>query len=81
VANGCGICHSTGDLAVVGPGLQGVYARAAARKPGLTADEYIAESVRTPSAYIVDGFQNYMVAFKLSDEQIADLIAYLKTLE
>ena len=45
--SGCANCHSTGDERVVGPGLAGVYSRAARRKV-LDADDYIEESLREP---------------------------------
>ena len=79
--SGCNGCHSTGTDRIVGPGLQGVYARAGERRPNMTAEQYITESVQSPSAYIVEGFDPAMPPFNLSDQEIGDLIAYLRTLE
>mgnify|MGYP000034601869 CR=1 FL=1 len=77
----CGACHSTGDNKVVGPGLAGVYARAGSRT-SLDADAYIEQSLREPSAFLVDGFDGLMPAFDyFSDEDVENVIAYLKTLE
>jgi cytochrome c2 len=77
----CGACHSTGDNKVVGPGLAGVYARAGSRT-SLDADAYIEQSVREPSAFVVDGFGPLMPSFDyFSDEDVQNVIAYLKTLE
>ena len=77
----CGACHSTGDNKVVGPGLAGVYGRAGSRT-ALSADAYIEESLREPSAFIVDGFDPLMPPFDyFSDEDVQNVIAYLKTLE
>ena len=76
----CGGCHSTDDSKVVGPGLGGVYARAGSRT-SLDADAYIEQSVREPGAFIVDGFPAVMPSFDyFSDEDVQNLIAYLKSL-
>ena len=82
-SNTCSACHSTGDNRVVGPGLQGVYERAATRVAGQTADEYITESIHDPNAYVVDGYgsTSVMTAFpNMSASDVNDIIAYLKTL-
>jgi cytochrome c2 len=80
-SNGCSACHSTGSSVVVGPGLAGVGDRAGTRVSGLSADDYIRQSVRDPMAYVVEGFNPLMPSFStLSDAEINDLIAYLKTL-
>jgi len=77
----CGACHSTGDNKVVGPGLAGVYARAGSRT-SLDADAYIEQSLREPSTFLVDGFDGLMPSFDyFSDEDVQNVIAYLKTLE
>lgn len=81
--NGCSACHSTGSDKIVGPGLAGVSQRAESRVTGQTAEEYIRNSIRNPNDYIVEGFaSNVMIAFEdLSDSEIDDLIAYLRTLK
>ncbi|MEE8046978.1 MAG: cytochrome c [Dehalococcoidia bacterium] len=77
----CSACHSTGDSKIVGPGLAGVYARAGNRT-SLDADAYIEQSVRDPQAFVVDGFPGVMPSFnQFSDEDVQNIIAYLKTLE
>lgn len=77
-SQGCVGCHSTGDAAGAGPGLGGVKGRAAA----LGGDEYLIESIKDPSAVVVDGFSPIMASFaSLSDQEMADLVAYLNTLE
>ena len=78
---GCTACHTLDSETVVGPGFQGVYARAATRTE-LSADEYIAQSLTEPAAYLVDGFTNVMQVFDyLSDQEVADIIAFLKTVQ
>ncbi|MEX0762105.1 MAG: c-type cytochrome [Dehalococcoidia bacterium] len=77
----CSTCHSTGTDTVLGPGLAGVEERAETRVPELSADEYLEQSLREPGAYVVDGFPAVMPTFAhLSDQELADLIAYLKEL-
>ena len=81
-ASNCTACHSTGSDTRVGPGLAGVGDRAGTRVDGLSADDYIKQSLREPNAYLVDGFAGGMQAFTtLTDEEIDGLVAYLKTLE
>ena len=78
---GCTACHTLGSDTLVGPGFQGIYARAATRTE-LSADDYISESLTKPAAFLVDGFTNVMQVFDyLSDQEIADIIAFLKTVQ
>lgn len=81
-AANCTACHNTNDQQLVGPGLAGVGTRAATTIPGKTADEYLRESIRTPADFLVDGFAPIMPPFGgLSDGEVENLIAYLKTLQ
>ncbi len=76
----CSGCHSTTDAQVIGPGLEGVYERAGSRT-SLDANAYIEQSIREPGAYVVDGFPAVMPSFDFfSDDQVKNMIAYLKTL-
>jgi nitric oxide reductase subunit C len=79
---GCTACHSLEpDKKIVGPSLAGVSARAATRKPGLTAEEYLFESILSPTAYTVEGFSRGTMPstfrMQLSDQELADVIALL----
>ena len=75
---GCAACHSIGEDVVVGPGWQGLYDRAGERTDA-DADDYLVTSITKPASYIVDGFTNVMPAFDyLSDQELADLIAFVK---
>ena len=49
----CEICHRIGQQGTRAPDLAGVGARAAKRKPGMSAKAYIIESLITPQAYVV----------------------------
>lgn len=69
----------------LGPSLEGAKDIPGLRIPGLSAVEYVRQSILTPNAYIVPSynanymFQNYSTV--LSDEQINSLVAYVLSLE
>jgi len=82
----CSYCHSLDDNEIVreypAPSLQGIAERAGGRVPGLSAEEYIRQSIADPPAYITEGYKNVMsraAAFLLTDEEIDDLVAFLLT--
>jgi hypothetical protein len=83
---GCVACHSlTPDQVIVGPSQAGLASRAGDRKPGYSAELYIYESIAHPNDFIVTGFQPNLMPqdFKqrFAPPEMADLIAYLMTLE
>jgi cytochrome c2 len=83
---GCVGCHSIDGSKLVGPSWKGLYGHEVKLSGGdtVTADDaYIHESIVNPSAKVVDGFQPIMPSFQgqANDQQIADIIAYIKTLE
>ncbi|HYI15153.1 MAG TPA: cytochrome c [Thermomicrobiales bacterium] len=83
-SNGCVGCHSIDGSTLVGPTWQGLYGSEVELESGetVTADEaYITESIREPAAQLHAGFGNLMPPFDLDDEQIANIIAYIQTLE
>jgi mono/diheme cytochrome c family protein len=80
-AQGCSACHTfkpAGATAKVGPDLDNLAADAAKANRG-TTEEYAAESIKDPTAYVVPGYPNgVMPAFtSLSDKQVGDLVAFL----
>lgn len=83
---GCVACHSIDGSAKVCPTLQKLFGQEREFVDGskTKADEnYFESSMLNPNGQIVKGFQpNMMPSFKgqLSDEELAGLIAYLKTL-
>jgi cytochrome c2 len=81
----CATCHRVDtDERLVGPGLLNVGIRAQARVAGLSAVEYLHQSIVSPSAYVVEGYADLMPknwAQVFSENQITDLIAYLLSLE
>lgn len=79
----CATCHLIGDGRLVGPGLAGIAASAAGRVDGLSAEQYLYQSIMQPSAYVVSGFVDVMpasFATALTPQQAQDLVAYLLTL-
>jgi mono/diheme cytochrome c family protein len=58
----CEICHKIGEKGTRAPDLAGVGGRAAKRKPGMTATQYIVESLLQPAAYVVEGYPPIMPA-------------------
>ncbi|HUE98233.1 MAG TPA: cytochrome c oxidase subunit II [Anaerolineales bacterium] len=83
-ANGCTACHSLNGAAGIGPTWFGLFGRQEEITDGtvVVADEaYIHESISAPQAKIVAGFENQLMpAYDFTDEQIADIIAYIRTL-
>lgn len=80
----CAACHTiSGDAVVVGPALAGIATRAETRLAGLSAHDYIEQSILDPSAYLVTGFDDLMPkswGTTLTGEQLDALVAFLLTL-
>jgi cytochrome c2 len=81
----CNTCHlPDSESMLIGPGLQNVGERAATRVEGLSAPEYIRQSIVEPSAYVVEGFVDNLMpkvyAQVFSDEDLDNLVAYLLSL-
>jgi cytochrome c oxidase subunit 2 len=83
--NACSACHSIDGSASQGPTWKGLFGSQVELADGttVTADEaYIKESILQPQAKIVSGFETVLMpTFQFTDEQIADIIAYMKTLK
>jgi hypothetical protein len=83
VGSGCGACHAltdAGTTGVSGPVMDGLGELAASRIEGLSAEDYIRQSIFEPGAYIVEGFQPIMPAnygTSLSEEDLNILVEYL----
>jgi cytochrome c551/c552 len=83
----CITCHTlpaVGATGSVGPSLEHIAATAATRKPGLTAAQYIDESIKTPDAFVVPGFPapnagGMVLPVPVSDQERKDLVAFLLT--
>jgi cytochrome c oxidase subunit II len=82
--NGCAACHSIDGTKGIGPTWRGLFGSTVALEGGksVTADEaYLAESIKDPLAKVVKGFQPIMPKFELTDEEVANIVAYIKTLK
>jgi len=83
---GCSVCHNHGQT---GPAMTGTFARITNERlpqnPGRWAspEEYIAESIVHPNAYVVAGFNPGVMpqdwGTKLDLQDLKDLIAFLET--
>lgn len=81
----CLACHSTDGKTIVGPTWKGLYGAPVELEDGTTViadDAYLARSIKDPMSQIVKGFPPAMPPYSyLTDQQIADLIAYIKSLK
>lgn len=84
-APGCVTCHSLEpDVTLVGPSHAGLANRAGTYVEGMSAEEYLRESITDPDAHIVEGFtpgvmyQNF--GTDLQAREVNDLIAFMLTL-
>lgn len=80
-ANDCGLCHLDGDGSAA-PLYHGLADSAAERRPPLSAEQYLYESILFPAVHLVEGYTNAMpnnYADRLSQQEIGHLIAYLLT--
>jgi cytochrome c oxidase subunit 2 len=81
----CNTCHMNPNSAVKAPDLRGLFGSKVKLADGSTvvADEaYLRESILNPAAKVVAGYQAAMPAYQgvLSEEQVVQLIAYIKSL-
>jgi cytochrome c oxidase subunit II len=85
VKNGCVGCHSTDGSKMTGPTWFHLYGEEVQLEDGATVvadDAYITESILNPKAKEVKGFgPTVMPPYALTDEEIANIIAYFKTLK
>ena len=75
----CSACHILGEGRIA-PLFSGVAARAATRRPPLSASQYLYESIVSPGAYLVEGYANSMpvnFADRLTQPEIGHIIALL----
>jgi mono/diheme cytochrome c family protein len=85
--DGCGACHQIPGVSegIVGPSLSNIGAVAETREEGVSAAEYLRESIYAPNAYLVEGYneglmpQNFQEL--ISEPELEDLIAYLVSLQ
>jgi mono/diheme cytochrome c family protein len=81
----CEICHRIGQKGTRAPDLAGIGSRAAKTKPGMSARQYIIESLLQPGAYLVEGYPNIMPQvdkppIALNRSEVWALTAFLESL-
>lgn len=86
-APACINCHSVNAAGkvgfAIGPGLRGIPEIATTRIADFSAALYLEDSIRYPNDFITPGFRGIMYADfakNYTDQEIADLVAYLMTL-
>ena len=82
---GCAVCHTTTGAKLVGPSFKNVYGYEFETAEGtvITVDDaYIKESILTPNASVIAGFQPVMTPYAgiLDDKKIEAITAWLMTL-
>jgi cytochrome c len=81
----CKSCHTITSghvMFALAPNLKGIAERAATRVPGMSAAQYIEDSIRNPADYLVSTFRPIMYPYfakDYNDQDIADLVAFLMT--
>jgi cytochrome c oxidase subunit 2 len=87
--NACLSCHSLDGSRLVGPSFQGIWGRQEVvvtdgqEREIVVDDQYIKTSIYEPNADVVKGYnQGLMISYKelISEEEIGQIIEYLKTL-
>jgi cytochrome c oxidase subunit 2 len=81
-AKGCIACHTVDGNAGVGPTWKGLYGKTETMADGSTAlvdEAYLKAFIRDPAARGVKGFPPIMPKIDLTDQEVADLIAYIKS--
>jgi len=80
----CLSCHTVDGQEGIGPTLKGIFGRTEKLTDGKTItvdDAYLWESIVNPSAKIPSGYDDLMTKTELTDEEVAQMIEYLKTLK
>ena len=84
---GCTACHSSDGSELVGPTWMGIYGSTEMLDDGssiLVDSNYLIQSIREPGFQIVSGYQNIMpenIGADMTDEQIADVIAFIESVK
>lgn len=83
VNRGCNACHTTDGTKKIGPSWKGIYGGKEQTSGGeVTVDDaYLEESIKNPTAKVVNGFPPVMPPLPLSDQEIKDVIAFIKSLK
>ena len=80
---GCSACHGGNGQGGIGPAYVGLYGSQRELEDGTTVtadDAYLTESIRDPGARIVAGYSQRMPDNSLDDDEIAQVVAYIREL-
>ncbi len=83
----CLLCHTTTGARLVGPSYKGIYGTKVTvmvkgRPEVKTVDEkYLKIMIKNPGVWVVKGYKPVMPKTPLTDKQIDEIIAYIKTLK
>ena len=85
---GCAVCHNlttAGEKGERAPNLQGIGARAATGRPGMSAKQYLLESLTKPQAFLVAGYPPIMPPANkppvgLNRVEMAAIVAFMQSL-
>ncbi|MDA8156982.1 MAG: cytochrome c [Actinomycetota bacterium] len=86
-SKGCLGCHTTTGQPLVGPSYKGIYGSKVTvlvnGKPVVKTvdDKYLEFMITHPDIWVVHGYQPIMPAIPLTDKEVDDIIAYIKTLK
>lgn len=78
---GCMACHDSGTSTRIGPGWGGTWGEEVELEDGRTVvvdEEYLRRSITDPTADVRAGFPPSMPRVPLSDEEIDQVVAYLR---
>lgn len=83
---GCVTCHSLdAGVVIVGPSIDGIGSRAGSTVSGMSAEEYLEESILDPDAYLIEGFpagtMPQVWQDELTSDQVNQLVTYMLTLK
>jgi len=80
---GCLACHAIGREGLRAPDLAGIGGRATTRVAGLSAEEYLFQSIEEPCTFVVEGYDCIMpviLARTLGPAKVTAVVAYLESL-
>lgn len=85
---GCVACHTTDGSRLVGPSFKDLYGRkgtildskSGEKKEYVADEEYIHTSIVKPNDEVVDGYPNAMTVVAVTEEEITQIIDYLKSI-
>jgi len=81
--NGCVACHTLDGTVGIGPSWLGMYGKTETMVDGSTVvvdDAYIIESIVRPDTKQVQGYENLMIRYFISEEDIAALVEFTRQL-